>query len=60
MCSCALSPHDGIACCRCCGTIYVVESGRLGLSTCSEHSRECAHIADLWELHQGSRDDMKG
>jgi hypothetical protein len=54
LCNRALSRHARVACCRCCGTVYTVEDGRLGLSTCDEHSRECAHLSELWERRRAS------
>jgi len=53
LCNRELAPHDGLACCRCCGAIYSVESGRLGLSTCEEHSQGCEHL-----MRFGSADEQ--
>ena len=49
LCKQELVPHDGLACCRCCGIVYSVGNDRLGLSTYDTHSRDCEHMAGLWE-----------
>ena len=55
LCNRQLSPHDGVACCRCCGAIYQVKADEPRLSTCEENSRECPHLAQLWERRRTSQ-----
>jgi len=54
LCNRELAPHDGLACCRCCGTVYTVETGSLGLSRCEKHSEGCEHLTALWERRGAS------
>jgi len=58
LCNRELSPHDGLACCTCCGTVYAVGDGRLGLSTCARHSHHCEHWDELWEQWRAGRTDQ--
>src|SRR5450759_3635320 len=54
LCHVALVIHDGQGCCPCCGDAYRAGLGRLEMSRCDFHGRDCDHWRAIWA--SGSRE----